>query len=123
MYSYSFLFLIDDKFKSQAELRTEQSHLAAPKTAFPDGGEQHDTVGNVTLQFQRDRPSIDEGVLCREQRAVGQLLVAPVYRFITGKGGAADGKEEGLGRIGEEFQEIAALQRELGRGICISRYP
>lgn len=54
---------MNDELYSQPELCREHSKRTAPQGTLADACKQHDTIGDVSLQFQCYRPSIDKGIL------------------------------------------------------------
>lgn len=54
---------MNDEFYPQPELGGEHFKRTAPQGTPADACKQHDTIGDVSLQFQCYRPSIDKGIL------------------------------------------------------------
>lgn len=92
---------------------------ATPQASFTKVHQEGNSVGKIGFHFERHRPAIDEGILARKTRTIEQHLVAPIYRFISGKCITADIDKEDLSRIGEEVVIEPTLRRELCRRYAI----
>ena len=90
--------------------------VATPQATLPEVGEQGDTVCHVKLHIERQRTTVDESVSVMERGAVMQHLIAPVHRFISGKSRSTRIDEHDFTRIGEYFEVVSALRRELCHG-------
>ena len=91
----------------------ELADVRAEQHPFPCVQEQGDPVGQVGFQFQCQCAAVDEAIFIRERSSVRQQLVAPVAGLIPGESRQAQREEKGLSPVRKEFQEIAALRREL----------
>lgn len=80
--------------------------------AFDIGGQGY-LVGEIKFRLQVERTAIDKVVAVMECRAVGQHILTPVDRLISGKSGYAAVEVECHGVVAENMEIISGFTCKL----------
>ena len=76
---------VDDELYAHTPLAVRLLRVATPQQAFPEIGEQGDTVCHIKLHIKRQRTAIDESVPVVQCGSVIQHLLPPIHRLISGE--------------------------------------
>ena len=91
----------------------EMPSRSSPQYPFTGSQKKDNTVAQVGFHFQGNRTTINKAIFIPKRGAVKECFLSPVACLVSGECRSAQGKKDYFISVGEEFQVITTLCREL----------